>query len=100
MGTHPLAGTYHDKQDFIAHTFTRLNRVLRDGVLLRVTHTLVSGDTAAVELEALSTTIQRSVIFATGTAGSAGSTTGGTGKYGRTRTLRLSGNFLRRMNRP
>lgn len=57
MGTHPLAGTYHDKQDFIAHTFTRLNRVLRDGVLLRVTHILVSDNTAAVELEALSTAL-------------------------------------------
>ena len=25
MGTHPLAGTYHSKADFLAHTFTRLN---------------------------------------------------------------------------
>ncbi len=57
MGTHPLAGTYHDKQDFIAHTFGRLNRVLREGVLLRVTHILVSENTAAVELEALSTAL-------------------------------------------
>ncbi len=57
MGTHPLAGTYHSRQEFIAHTFTRLNRVLKDGVLLRVTHILVSGSTAAVELEALSTAL-------------------------------------------
>ena len=55
MGTHPLAGTYHDKKTFIAHTFHRLNAVLREGVLLRVTGILVSRNTAAVELEALST---------------------------------------------
>ncbi|MDP3395702.1 MAG: nuclear transport factor 2 family protein [Methanoregula sp.] len=57
MGTHPLAGTYHTKQEFIAHTFTRLNTVLKDGVMLRVTHILVSGNFAAVELEALSTAL-------------------------------------------
>jgi ketosteroid isomerase-like protein len=57
MGTHPLAGTYHDKKTFIQSTFHRLNRVLRDGVRLRVTHVLVSRDTAAVELEALSTAV-------------------------------------------
>ena len=57
MGTHPLAGTYHTKQEFITHTFKRLNTVLKDGVLLRVTHILVSGNFAAVELEALSTAL-------------------------------------------
>ena len=57
MGTHPLAGTYHTKQEFIAHTFRRLNTVLKDGVLLRVTHILISENTAAVELEALSTAL-------------------------------------------
>jgi hypothetical protein len=31
MGTRPLAGTYHSKQEFIAHTFKRLNTVLKDG---------------------------------------------------------------------
>jgi len=55
MGTHPLAGTYQDKQAFIAGTFRRLNKVLKEGVLLRVTGVLAGGDTAAVELEALST---------------------------------------------
>ncbi|MFA4860422.1 nuclear transport factor 2 family protein [Methanoregula sp.] len=57
MGTHPLAGTYHDKDTFLASTFRRLNKVLKEGVLLRVTGILVSGDTAAVELEALSTAL-------------------------------------------
>ena len=57
MGTHPLAGTYRTKADFIAHTFARLNRLLKEGVLLRVTGILVDGDTAAVELESLSTAL-------------------------------------------
>ncbi len=57
MGTHPLAGTYHTKADFIAHTFARLNKLLKEGVVLRVTGLLVDGDTAAVELESLSTVL-------------------------------------------
>jgi uncharacterized protein len=57
MGTHPLAGTYHSREDFIRSTFGRLNKVLRDGVRLRVVHILVSGTTASVELEALSTAL-------------------------------------------
>ena len=59
MGTHPLAGTYHTKADFLAHTFARLDKLLKEGVVLRVTHLLVDGDgdTAAVELESLSTAL-------------------------------------------
>jgi uncharacterized protein len=57
MGTHPLAGTYHTKADFLAHTFTRLNKLLKEGVVLRVSNVLVDGDTAAVELESLSTAL-------------------------------------------
>ena len=43
------------KQDFFEHTFARLNRVLKEGVLLKVTDVLVDRDRAAVELRALST---------------------------------------------
>jgi len=57
MGTHPLAGTYHTKADFLAHTFARLNKLLKEGVVLRVTNLLVDGDTAAVELRSLSTAL-------------------------------------------
>jgi len=57
MGTHPLAGTYHSLADFRAATFARLNKVLREGVLLRVTHLLVTGQWAVIELEALSTAL-------------------------------------------
>ena len=51
MGTHPLAGTYSSKQDFLAHTFARLNRILKEGVVLKVIGIIVQNDTAAVELE-------------------------------------------------
>ena len=57
MGTHPLAGTYHTKADFVAHTFARLNKILKEGVVLRVTNILVAGDSAAVEMESLSTAL-------------------------------------------
>jgi uncharacterized protein len=57
MGTHPLAGNYHTKADFFAHTFARLNKILKEGVVLRVTNILVDGDSAAVEMESLSTAL-------------------------------------------
>lgn len=52
MGTHPLAGTYHDRDLFIQSTFRRLNRVLKDGVRLMVTNVITAGEIAVVELEA------------------------------------------------
>jgi uncharacterized protein len=57
MGTHPLAGTYHTKADFLAHTFARLDKILKEGVVLRVTNILVDGESAAVEMESLSTAL-------------------------------------------
>jgi uncharacterized protein len=57
MGTHPLAGNYHTKADFLTHTFARLDKILREGVVLRVTNILVDGDSAAVEMESLSTAL-------------------------------------------
>jgi ketosteroid isomerase-like protein len=57
MGHHPLAGTYHTKADFLAHTFARLDKILKEGVVLRVTNILVGGDSAAVEMESLSTAL-------------------------------------------
>jgi len=54
-GTHALAGHYHSKADFLAHTFEKLEKVLPRGVRLRVTNALVSGDWAVVELESLAT---------------------------------------------
>jgi uncharacterized protein len=57
MGTHPLAGNYRTKADFLTHTFARLDKILREGVVLRVTNILVDGDSAAVEMESLSTAL-------------------------------------------
>jgi ketosteroid isomerase-like protein len=54
MGTHPLAGTYHDRDFFIQSTFRRLDKVLKDGVRLRITNIITADDMAVVELEALS----------------------------------------------
>jgi len=57
MGTHPLAGNYHTKQDFVKSTFERLNRILKKGVVLKVNHILVKDSTAVVEMENLSTAL-------------------------------------------
>src|ERR1700751_3160207 len=49
-GTHPLAGHYHSKAEFLAHTFEKLAKVLPQGAALLLEHALVSGDWAVVEL--------------------------------------------------
>src|SRR5271167_5284319 len=49
-GTHPLAGHYRSKSDFLAHTFEKLAKVLPQGTQLWVEHALVSGEWAVVEL--------------------------------------------------
>jgi uncharacterized protein len=49
-GTHPLAGHYHSKAEFLAHTFEKLEKVLPQGTELYVEHVLVSGNWAVVEL--------------------------------------------------
>jgi ketosteroid isomerase-like protein len=54
-GTHPLAGHYHSKPDFLAHTFEQLAKVLPQGAQLHVEHALVAGDWAVVELHSLAT---------------------------------------------
>jgi uncharacterized protein len=57
MGTHPLAGIYHSRQDFLTHTFIRLNKILKEGVVLKVINIIVQGNIAAVEMESFSTTL-------------------------------------------
>lgn len=49
-GTHPLAGRYVSKEDFHAHTFARLNKVLPGGTQLHVQSVLTDGDWVVVEL--------------------------------------------------
>jgi ketosteroid isomerase-like protein len=53
-GTHPLAGHYHSKADFIASTFAKLGKVLPKGAQLHIEHLLVD-DQAVVELHSLAT---------------------------------------------
>jgi uncharacterized protein len=54
-GTHPLAGHYHSKEDFLANTFEKLSQVLPQGTQLHVTNVLISGEWAVVELQSLAT---------------------------------------------
>ena len=54
-GTHPRAGHYNSKADFLAHTFEKLAKVLPQGAQLHVEHALASGDWAVVELHSLAT---------------------------------------------
>ena len=55
MGTHPLAGHYRSKKDFIAGTFAKLGQVLPRGTQLHVEHLIVKDDQAVVELHSLAT---------------------------------------------
>ena len=55
MGTHPLAGHYRSKRDFIAGTFDQLARVLPQGAQLQVENLIVKDDQAVVELHSLAT---------------------------------------------
>src|SRR5215813_10666355 len=52
-GTHPLAGRYTSKSDFVAGTFAKLDKVLPDGAQLVIEHLLVKDDQAVVELHSL-----------------------------------------------
>ena len=54
-GTHPLAGHYKSKSDFVAGTFAKLGKVLPNGAQLIVEHLLVKDDQAVVELHSLGT---------------------------------------------
>jgi ketosteroid isomerase-like protein len=58
MGTHPLAGMYNSKADFLNHTFERLDKILKEGsVVMKLDHIYVSGDTAIVEMTSTSTAL-------------------------------------------
>ena len=54
-GTHPLAGHYKSKSDFVAGTFAKLAKVLPNGAQLVVEHLVVKDDQAVVELHSLAT---------------------------------------------
>ncbi len=61
-GTHPLAGIYKSKSEFVSATFDRLGRILKEGVVLRVHNILLDGSSAAIEMVALSHT-NHNVLF-------------------------------------
>ena len=55
MGTHPLAGHYRSKAEFIAGTFTKLGQLLPQGTQLHLEYLIVKDDQAVVELHSLAT---------------------------------------------
>ncbi|HXH55508.1 MAG TPA: ketosteroid isomerase [Gammaproteobacteria bacterium] len=59
MGTHPLAGIYRTKQEFIEHTFTRLHKMLNGGPILKVNNIFIVEEepVAIVEMLQLSSSI-------------------------------------------
>lgn len=57
MGTHPLAGFYNSKQSFLEHTFHRLNKILKEGVILKVRNIFIDNNIAIVEMDSISTAI-------------------------------------------
>lgn len=57
QGTHPIAGHFTSKKDFLAATFDRLTALMRDGTQLEVRHLVVDGPTVVAELRAMSTTL-------------------------------------------
>lgn len=56
MGTHPLAGRYHSKEDFFKRTFQRLDKLMQGSVQLNVQHLHFAGDTVIAELASAATT--------------------------------------------
>src|SRR5215467_9946848 len=57
MGTHPLAGVYKSKEDFLKNTFERLDKVLKGGGIMKIDHTFVSGNISVVEMTSTSTAL-------------------------------------------
>jgi ketosteroid isomerase-like protein len=49
-GTHPLAGRYRPKKEFLAGTFDKLAKALPEGAQLSTENILIDGDWAIVEL--------------------------------------------------
>ena len=52
MGTHPLAGDYHSKEDFTNHTFKRISNVIKQGLDFTVTNVVIENNIAVVEMKA------------------------------------------------
>ena len=58
MGTHPLAGRYFSKEDFLDKTFARLNKLLKkNAASLEIDRIFVDGDYAIVEMKGYGTAL-------------------------------------------
>ena len=58
MGTHPLAGEYFSKEDFVNHTFVRLNKLLKkNAASLKVKRIFIDNDYAIIEMKGTGTAI-------------------------------------------
>jgi hypothetical protein len=57
-GTHPIAGRYRTKQDFIHSAFDRWGPILQGGVKLTLESIYVDGDTTIAELLSTSTSVE------------------------------------------
>ncbi len=57
MGTHPLAGIYNSRGEFVSKTFIRLNQLLKEDIILQVNNIIVQGDNAVVEMISLATAL-------------------------------------------
>ena len=58
MGTHPLAGHYTSRESFRKKTFNRLTPCLTAPIQLSLNTVFIDGDTAIVELSAISQALQ------------------------------------------
>lgn len=56
-GTHPLAGTFKSKQEYLDGAFNRLTAVLKDGIQLQLEAIYIDGSTAIVELKSFLTAL-------------------------------------------
>ena len=56
MGQHPLGGLYNSKESFLESTFHRLNKILKDGVILKVNDIFIDErkNVAIVEMDSIS----------------------------------------------
>lgn len=58
MGTHPLAGTFTTKQDYLDATFSQLGPLMRAGTHIRLIDLYIDGDTVIAELMTHSVTLE------------------------------------------
>jgi ketosteroid isomerase-like protein len=58
MGTHPLAGTFTSKQEYLDATFSQLGPLMRAGTHIKLSDLYVDGNTVIAELMTHSVTLE------------------------------------------